>query len=493
MPRKLYIDDSGLGEYANLVQEYMNEKYDTGTTTDNEKAKIYTELKLAVENEKIKSIIVNKEGYITIKTNELIITEPILKRKFYVGSYEIRCHFYGIFKFKSTSEFRNELAFRSGCWRGKTVHPHINSFDGHACLGNAETPMLLFIQQGEVRALISIIIGYLETVNINDSAGKYVGCLPELELDDNGNPIVLDSNADTLEARYLIRTDTVFTREEMCSSNDKGIRGITKSKEYAVASSKYCECCGDLFNFWEIHDHINNYGWVCEECYKDLKICDVCGKIIRNNTDYKTHNDILFCADCATNLLVECAQCGDIITGITKEDLDKITPNNYDAKYNAIKDSIKPHAIYIVDNKLNNKYIYLCDTCRPTIKSNPVLNKLICTDKIETKYEVDISNFLDKNTRVPCSRCSSYFSIGRMFRNKNKIYCNSCAFQVANTTSKNKVLEDDNIIIAYNNTFYTTKEEKEYILNANNREYILPIYILNKENIKEEFLNGSRV
>lgn len=493
MPRKLYIDDGGLAIYAESVAKYLNNKYNMGTTVDNERAKIYTELKLAVENEKIKSITVNKDGQIIIKTNELIITEPTLKRKFYVGSYEIRCHFYGTFKFKSISNFKDYLQFNSPCWSCKTVHPHIKSTTGHACLGNAETPMLLFIQQGEIRALISIIIGYLETVNINDSAGKYVGCLPELELDDNGNPIVLDSNADTLEARYLIRTDTVFTREEMCCSNDRGIRGITKSKEYALASSKYCECCGDLFNSWEIHDYINDYGWVCKECYKDLKICDVCGRIIKNNSEYKTHNDILFCDACATRLLVECAQCGDIITGITKEDLDKITPNNYDAKYNAIQDSIEPHSVYIVDNKLDNKYIYLCDTCKPTIKSNPVLNKLICTDKIETKYEVDISNFLDKDTRVPCSRCSSYFSIGRMFRNKNKIYCNSCAFQVANTTSKDKVLEDDNIIIAYNNTFYTTKEEKEYILNANNREYILPIYILNKENIKEEFLNGSRV
>lgn len=483
MPRKLYIDDSGLGEYANLVQEYMNEKYDTGTTTDNEKAKIYTELKLAVENEKIKSIIVNKEGYITIKTNELIITEPILKRKFYVGSYEIRCHFYGTFKFKSTSEFRNELAFRSGCWSGKTVHPHINSFDGHACLGNAETPMLLFIQQGEIRALISIIIGYLETVNINDSAGKYVGCLPELELDESGKPILLDENAEHIMGKYKIRTDNEFAGEE--SERDKVIRGITKSKEYGIYNSKYCECCGALFNSWEIVNHIENYGWVCDDCFKNLKVCDVCGRLIRKEDDYAEHNGATYCTQCKEDYLVECSQCGEVITSVTKEQLDACASRR--DKITLLENSIKPYAHYVIDNELNAKNIYVCDSCRPTIPNNPVLSKLVVNDKIETSYEVNKINAIASNRRCACKNCGSYFNIGRMFRINEGAYCNTCVYGGVD------IREDDNVVLIFDDKVYKTKEEKAQFIDNRNRKKALPIYIINKENIKEEYLNGSRV
>lgn len=483
MPRKLYIDDSGLIEYAELVASYMNEKYSTGTTADNEKAKIYTELKLAVENEKIKSIIVNKEGYITIKTNELIITEPILKRKFYVGSYEIRCHFYGTFKFKSTSEFRNELAFRSGCWSGKAVHPHINSSGGHACLGNAETPMLLFIQQGEIRALISIIIGYLETVNINDSAGKYVGCLPELELDESGKPILLDENAEHIMGKYKIRTDNEFAGEE--SDRDKTIRGITKSKEYAIHDSKYCQCCGELFNSWEISNSIVDYGWVCNDCYQNLKVCDVCGRLMRREDEYAEHNGATYCYECKTNYLVECSQCGEVITSVTKEQLDACASRR--DKITLLENSIKPYAHYVIDNELNAKNIYVCDSCRPTIPNNPVLNKLLINDKIETSYEVNKINAIVSNRRCACKNCGSYFSIGRMFRTNEGAYCNTCAYGVVD------IREDDNVVLIFDDKLYETKEEKEYILSNRMNKKQLPTYIINKENIKEEYLNGSRV
>lgn len=484
MPRKLYIDEDGLGEYANLVQKYMNDKYNTGTTTDNEKAKIYTELKLAVENEKIKSIIVNKEGYITIKTNELIITEPILKRKFYVGSYEIKCHFYGTFKFKSTSEFRNELAFRSGCWRGKTVHPHINSFDGHACLGNAETPMLLFIQQGEIRALISIIIGYLETVNINDSAGKYIGCLPELELDESGKPILLDENAEYITGKYIIRTDNEFAGEE--EEQYKAIRGITKSKAYAISGSKYCECCGQLFNSWEIDNHISDYGWVCDDCYKNLKVCDVCGRLIKKEDDYAEYNGATYCYECKNNYLVECSQCGETITSVTKEQLDAL-PSNQD-KISLLNDSIKSYSHYVIDNELNDKNIYVCDNCKPTIPNNPVLSKLLINDKIETTYEVNKINVIDSNKRCDCKRCGSYFSIGKMFRRNGDAYCNTCAYGMVNIRR-----EDDNVVLIFDDKVYKTREEKVQFLDNRNNKKQLPLYIINKENIKEEYLNGSRV
>lgn len=483
MPRKLYIDDSGLGGYAYLVQGYMNDKYNTGTTTDNEKAKIYTELKLAVENEKIKSIIVNKDGYITIKTNELIITEPRLKRKFYVGSYEIRCHFYGTFKFKSTSEFRNELAFRSGCWSGKTIHPHINSASSNACLGNAETPMLLFIQQGEIRALISIIIGYLETANINDSAGRYVGCLPELELDESGNPILLDKNAEYISDKYKIKTDNEFSKYE--EPYEKVIKGITKSNEYAIYNSKYCECCGQLFNEWEIVNNIADYGWVCNDCYQNLKVCDVCGRLIKKEDDYAEHNGTTYCTQCKEYYLVECSQCGEVITSVTKEQLDARTSSIY--KRTLLRDSIKPYAHYVIDNELNDKYIYVCDSCRPTIPNNPVLSKLLITDKIETSYEVNKIDAIVSNRRCACKNCGSYFSIGRMFRKDGIAYCNLCAYGVVD------IREDDNVVLIFDDKVYETKEEKAQFLDNRNRKKALPAYIINKENIKEEYLNGSRV
>lgn len=482
MPRKLYINNVGLEEYCKRVTKYMQVNYDINRTLEEMVAKVTMELKLAVMNDKLRTITVKEDGTIVIKTEELILTEPRLKRHFFVGAYEIACTYQGNFKFKSISQYKSEIAFHSGCWQVSTIHPHIKSTTGKACLGNAETPLVLFIRQGEIRALISILIGYLETANINDTAGKYVGCLPEIELDEGGKPVVIDAEAETLREKYKILTNE-FDDEER--DRDKAIVAITPDDKYGTSSGAYCECCGDYFNRKDITTHIPGYGNVCDKCKENIKVCDCCSRRVTKDDSFEI-NDLILCETCYNNTLRECVQCGTVLNTTTKADLANVD-GSY-AKGNVIKNNINGIRETIVTDSLEKKDICVCNNCKATINNNPVYGSLFNKVATVSKYKVDTSNTLSKYRSVQCQRCGNWYAFGKLYKTEDgRHICTQCAIGTVNDVGA----KEDTVVVMNGKVGVTTGEKATMM--ADVAPNIYPKYILNKDNIKEEVLNECRI
>lgn len=480
MPRKLYINDAGLENYCKFVKDYMSGNYAVERTLEETEAKVTMELKLAVMNDKIRTLTVKEDGTIVVKTNELILTEPRLKRHFFVGAYEIACTYQGNFKFKSISQYKSEIAFHSHCWGVSTIHPHIKSTSGRACLGNAETPLVLFIRQGEIRAVISMLIGYLETANINDTAGKYVGCLPEIELDEGGKPVVIDAEAETLREKYKILANE-FDDEE--SDNSRAIIAITPDNKYGTSSGKYCECCGDYYNRKAITTHIPGYGYVCDKCKENIKVCDCCGKMVNRDDSYEI-NDLTLCASCYANTLAECVQCGTVLNTTTKVDLiNKNSPE----KLKLIMDNINGIKETVVTGSLEKKTICVCNNCQSTIKNNPVYGSLFNKVMTVSKYKVDVSNTLSKYKSIRCQRCGTWHPIGKLYKTEDVGHiCTDCAI------SRGVVINDEDTVVVMGGKIGVTTGAKE-IMMSDVGPNMYPKYILNKDNIKEEVLNECRI
>lgn len=477
MPRKLYINDAGLNTYCKLVTDYMKINYDVERTLEEMIAKVTMELKLAVMNDKIRTITVREDGTIVIKTEELILTEPRLKRHFFVGAYEIACTYRGSFKFKSISQYKSEISFHSSCWGVSTIHPHIKSTTGKACLGNAETPLILFIRQGEIRAVISMLIGYLETANINDSAGRFVGCLPEIELDESGKPVVIDAEAETLREKYKILTNE-FDDEE--SDNHRAIIEITHDNKYGTYSSKYCECCGDFYNRKDITTHIPGYGYVCNRCKENITICDCCGSRVNRDDSYEI-NDLLLCESCYNNTLRECVQCGTVLNKTTKADLENERSFN---KASIIRNNIYGMVTTVVTDDLEKKDICVCNNCKATINNNPVYGSLLNKVTTVSKYKIDISNTLSKYKSVKCQSCGTWYAFGKLYKTEDGRYiCSHCATGIVSGISNR-----EDTVVVMNGKIGVTTGAKE-IMMSDTAPNIYPKYIFNKDNIKEEILN----
>lgn len=116
--------------------------------------------------------VVNMEvisGYLHIYTVPLYLFEPKNKERFYLGKMVI--------KIKTTScdiRFDNLDNRRRCYWSGgASPHPHVSS-EGVPCLGNIDAQVADCFVKKQYYMLFLILLGYLETCNIDDCAGRRV-------------------------------------------------------------------------------------------------------------------------------------------------------------------------------------------------------------------------------------------------------------------------------------------------------------------------------
>jgi hypothetical protein len=74
---------------------------------------------------------------------------------------------------------------RRSYWSHHDPHPHVSGNDNHACLGNVSSTIAELVAYSEVYALALTCIDFLEAVNRDDSAGKYVTNWDEVDEDGN--------------------------------------------------------------------------------------------------------------------------------------------------------------------------------------------------------------------------------------------------------------------------------------------------------------------
>lgn len=325
--RKLFVDEQGLRAYA---IEVVDNKH-LESTQENVQAecmRIKTELKRAVSKKDIRSISIRGNGTMVIRTNDLFIStrETGVLRKFAIGSWEItmRLGYEPYFK-------ANDLkyAFDSGCWGANTVHPHVSGRTHHGCLGNTEGNIYKSHQRGDIVVLISLLIGYLTSVNVVDGAGKYLSRCVEVELDDEGNPILVEDgpgvfNYKWKEANEFIQTNKERNYRSSVTTNYSNPVDLEHHEYLLHEYDRKCEMCSTVMNSWHLTKLNNSY--VCSKCKDNVKVCDICGGMWFKSTGLANDEGTLFCKDCAYTYEYKCNYCNNYIlpNGTPEEVKNKI-------------------------------------------------------------------------------------------------------------------------------------------------------------------------
>lgn len=435
--RKLFIDNEGLDKYAGLV--YMASENDRRNENISEfvrefadiidcKSYILYQLKLASKLNSIQSISVLRDGTIRARTRDLFITnsETGTLRKFFVGKWKIECDFNFHLKFRSCNI--TELGYHSSCWGNRTVHPHINPNNAEGCLGNASAPLNMYIRNGDIKAFVMYAVGYLTSVNIYDAAGRFLGGCKEVKLDDNGNVM-----HDELGNYMFIENE--FNREHTNAiSNVFETRVDETHHEFITEYGKKCSLCKKPYNNKYISCKDNKY--ICEDCLKNMKICDCCGRVIKEDIKNVKVDGLLICKECVATYINKCDVCDALMIpkGLTKENLkEALIKSKTNYKF------IKNHTAYY-NIEGNTRRVLMCDSCKELANVNDVVknNIIMFTKKNVNKNYVNIlrDNIPYNKYKMHCTKCfegngstkyvSNMFIESMYIINKNKRYDAYC-------------------------------------------------------------------
>jgi hypothetical protein len=122
------------------------------------------DLDALVANPKVTDVQI-KDGKYTVHTCPIYAYDE-KNRRYYIGNCWLDINMNNAeVKFYSDNP-------RRGFW-GMDYHPHVSN-NGNACLGNASATIAELCSQQQLYALVMVCIDYLESVNIQDAAGRRV-------------------------------------------------------------------------------------------------------------------------------------------------------------------------------------------------------------------------------------------------------------------------------------------------------------------------------
>ena len=168
------------------------------------------------------------ENKIIFMTDTIVM--PVNDRYFLAGRYDIEVNVNnaGVRFYNQTPE-----NLRRSVWGATCHHPHVN-LEGGPCLGNAMEGIIQCVNSGEWAALASILVAYLESVNLDDAAGKYFYNWDEC--DAQGVVIRKSNGVDPFKKIVCYDCGAIHTPEDMIVCADTG---RTVCKEHAVWLPRY--------------------------------------------------------------------------------------------------------------------------------------------------------------------------------------------------------------------------------------------------------------
>jgi hypothetical protein len=190
--------------------------------------KFIKDLDLIASHDKVSDLQV-KNGRFHIFTEDIVIYDPRRNKYYFGGQYEI------IINMDNTDVKFKGGTPRQGYWTGHDPHPHVSGSSSRPCLGNVSGTIAELCSRSEIYALTLVCIDFLESVNIEDSAGAKV------------------------------------TRWDECDETGKLLAGERRS---AVVETFTCDSCGDDFDMdvritaFNDHDGTELRGevGVCQPC-----------------------------------------------------------------------------------------------------------------------------------------------------------------------------------------------------------------------------------
>lgn len=163
-------------EYQQLIVQLVRESAEAQTRIDylvnnrEEAAKRYVnDFDKLFDSPKVVDVRVNGDR-IQVFTKTLYCVDPRSNLTHEIGAFRIDIHINGGVRWHNLTRTVN------GHWSGCQA-PHINS-NGEACLGNMEEVIPQLTADYEFAALAMVCIQFVESVNVNDSAGQYINRWP---------------------------------------------------------------------------------------------------------------------------------------------------------------------------------------------------------------------------------------------------------------------------------------------------------------------------
>lgn len=324
--RSLFAKQRELEGLTNAI-EAMEDKILKEFTSMKEKERIVTDIKF-------------NNGTLDIYTDTIYINHA--DKKYLIGKFNIRILLNNgnkILLLNTQPENR-----RKSVWSTQDNHPHVKH-SGEPCWGNVLTSIVELLAQNEFRGALSLIVGYLQSVNIDDSAGKYI--VNWDIVDENGNVIPRDGGARDAEGHdtsvcsqcgYEFEVDEDGELEDYRYQCNRCHTYICEDcRMESGIGDTYCGDCYDTI-FGECHncgsevrrrDGRTFDGEIyCIDCFNEnFHTCDNCGQIHHNDDmHYVDRVDKWFCLDCRDELHWErCSRCDNWMN----HDEDEIFNDDY--------------------------------------------------------------------------------------------------------------------------------------------------------------------
>ena len=210
-----------------------------------------------------------KDGLFIMNTYPLEIRDDVREKVYQGGSFEVRIGM-------NDADVRIESDLkRQGYWSGEDPHPHVNGADSTPCLGNVANSISELCGQNELYGLAMIVLSFLESANIHDSAGMHVTQWDEID-PDTKEVICEGHHPEDYDDGNLIHCE-VCENASMHEEDAYSVDDTWMCESCYDEHTSNCEECGDRGFNDQMHYHINEDGNVCERCTDDMNYNEALG------------------------------------------------------------------------------------------------------------------------------------------------------------------------------------------------------------------------
>jgi hypothetical protein len=219
------------------------------------KQALRNEIGLIRNHKKVANIRFSRDS-MQISTTELTMFEPESGKYYALGAMDIHIQLNGRFDIKFYNQTRRVNGFFV-----EAHHPHVDA-SGTPCLGNIDSQLNQYITERKYYAAFVTCLGYLQTANVGDVAGRSVTRWPRCDKDGN-----------------LLSTEE---HNEDGYEDDDDYHECSVCNEYlAPGDERTCVVCTN-----PVHDH-------CGQLIDGQFVCNDC-------VEYRDDNEIYWCHECQT-------------------------------------------------------------------------------------------------------------------------------------------------------------------------------------------------
>ena len=265
--------------------------------------KLNDEINKVTQLDRVKSVTIDTDDREVVITTDSIYVVNSNKRH-YIGEFKIYIN-----PVSTRVRFENLNNCRRSYWGPRCHHPHVDQ-SGSACWGNVSHAIVEYIKQNEYQALASLLIGFLESVNTQDPAGKNITSWD-----------VVNLAGKVIQTGYDYRNPpadtTVYTCYECGDSYSRDNLAMTKGDMHICrhCADKYftCPVCGDIHDKDDAEHCDRCNALICEDCADDHDICPSCIEAERVMESLEEGQSICpFCNEVVNDdELLTCETCGE--------------------------------------------------------------------------------------------------------------------------------------------------------------------------------------